>query len=106
MTKIINFHPDVAPDEFNVIHNYAPARELIRRGADGVHTSQMALLDLAWDFGYSIHIWYRTDSGYIFDEFYPGCYVYGKELRKEHSMQRLWVGGALGDHGITGVRHG
>lgn len=106
MNKVINFHPGTPLREFNIDHHYVTVKDLIAWDKGNIHTSQMALLDRAWDAGYTIHIWYRTDQGYTFDEFYPGRHVYGKELRKEHSMQRLWVGGALGDHLVTGYRPG
>lgn len=104
MNKIINFHPSVAPDCFDVNKVYAPMRLLIKDGLSNLHTYQMALLDYAWERGYTIHIWYNTGTTYQFDEFYPGRYVYGKELRKEHNFGRLWIGGALGDHVISGYR--
>lgn len=104
MNKIMNFHPSESPTDFNVIKSYAFTRLMIQDGRTDLHTYQMALLDLAWDKGYTIHIWYQTDKCYMFDEFYPGRYVYGKELRKEHNLGRLWTGAALGDHLITGYK--
>lgn len=106
MDKIINFHPNVAPSAFNVICSYVPTAQLIAWGDDGIHTYQMALLNSAWDAGYTIRIWYRTDKESTFDEFYDGGYVHNTQLRKEHNIQKLWAAGVLGKHLVTGYKPG
>lgn len=105
MSKTVNFHPDSAPLRFNVHGPFGYSDLLIfKEGLDNVHTYQMALMDRAWEKGMTIRIWYQDVDCYTYEEFKYGTVAYGKELRKEHNFYRLWVGGALGDHLITGFR--
>lgn len=105
MTKTVNFHPNEAPLRFNVHGSFGHSDFLIfKECLDNVHTYQMALLDRAWEKGLNIRIWYQDVDMYTFTQFKHGDSVYGKELRKEHNFYRLWVGGALGDHLITGFK--
>lgn len=104
--SIVNFHPCEAPTRFNVHSSFSYTDYLIfKEGLNDVHTYQMALLDRCWDKGMTIRIWYQDEDCYKYDEFKPGMQVYGKALRPEHNLYRLWVGGALGDHVINGFRN-
>lgn len=104
--NIVNFHPSDAPTRFNVHSSFSYTDLLIfKEGLNDVHTYQMALLDRCWEKGLTIRIWYQDEHGYKYDEFKPGMSVYGKVLRREHNLYRLWVGGALGDHVVSGFRN-
>lgn len=104
--NIVNFHPSDAPTRFNVHSSFSYTDLLIfKEGLNDVHTYQMALLDRCWAKGLTIRIWYQDVDCYKYDEFKPGMSVYGKVLRQEHYFYRLWVGGALGNHVITGFRN-
>lgn len=104
--NIVNFHPSDAPTRFNVHSSFSYTDLLIfKEGLNDVHTYQMALLDRCWEKGLTIRIWYQDEDGYKYDEFKPGMSVYGKILRREHNLYRLWVGGALGDHMVSGFRN-
>lgn len=104
--NIVNFHPSDAPLSFNVHSSFAYCDFLIFKSRlNDVHTYQMALLDRCWEKGLIIRIWYQDGYGYKYEEFKPGMSVYGKVLRREHNFYRLWVGGALGDHVVSGFRN-
>jgi len=105
MTRTVNFHPNEAPTRFDVQSSFGYSNFLIfEEGIDDVHTYQMALLACTWEKGLTIRIWYQDVDFYTYAEFKHGDVVYGKELRKEHNFYRLWVGGALGDHLVTGFK--
>lgn len=105
MYKIVNFHPSEAPLRFNVHSSFGYSEYLIfNEGLDDVHTYQMALLDKAWEQGSVVRIWYQDKYGYyVYDQFSYGMHLpSGKQLRKEHSLFRLWISSALGEHLRTG----
>lgn len=105
MTKIVNFHPTCAPLRFNVHGSFGYSNYLIfKEGLDDAHTYQMALMNRAWEKGMTLRIWYLDVDYYTFTEFNHGDVVYGKELRKEHNIYRLWVSGALGEHLTSGFK--
>lgn len=105
MSRIVNFHPNEAPLRFNVHGSFGYSDYVIfKEGVNDVHTYQMGLLDRAWERGLIIRIWYQDVDLYTYVEFKHGDVAYGKELRKEHNFYRLWVGGALGNHLITGFK--
>lgn len=98
MSKIVTtFYPNESPI-LDTCHSWEKSKALISSGKYQVHTTQMGLLNLAFDLGHVICI---MDISSERGEARIGTFVVGdilgsgKILRKEHNLFKLFTSGAL-----------
>ena len=97
-TRIAIFDPyfrsAVAFENAHGEHRYDVAQAKLYVG-DRLLTTQISLINVAWDYDYTIYI-VNLDGKLIKVE--NGMPDVVKELRKAHNIYKLWVSGALGNN--------
>lgn len=92
MTKKVFFHPFLCGYEDNYDEG---VYKLNNKMCYEVHTTQMSLLNLAYDRGYDVYLVDRTNTDILLVK--PGGYAGDKVLRRGHNILKLWMAGAFGD---------
>ncbi len=95
--KLIIFDPFGYDDLSGLhTHEYMIAHAAMLASTN-VITTQMGLLDIAWDHGYDVYI-VNNESKIIFiDIDNQESLNISRQLRREHNLYKMWRAGALGD---------